>query len=210
MKAEDAIIYKLLDNIDVDTNGCFNWRKHCGNHGYGVTCYKNKLWTTHRLSFELFRRSIPTGMFVCHKCDNRRCLNPSHLFLGSAKDNSQDAIKKGRATKPPRSTQKLNPGQVREIAERYSNGAGSKSLAVEFGVTQRNILDICAGKTWQEVKRTKTERRPVQSKLTDDQVREIRARRLAGEQGTKIAMEFCITPSYVSAICKGRTLNRIQ
>jgi len=79
---------------DAET-GCWNWTRSRGSHGYGD--FRNdghKL--AHRWSYATFVGPIPDGMFVLHRCDNRRCVNPDHLFVGSADDNSKDMSAKGR------------------------------------------------------------------------------------------------------------------
>jgi hypothetical protein len=66
--------------------------------GYGqFGSVKSGVFTAHRYSYQLFKGQIPDGMFVCHSCDNRKCFNPSHLWLGTPKDNVQDMVKKGRS-----------------------------------------------------------------------------------------------------------------
>lgn len=67
-----------------------------GGYGYGVIKIGTTRWRTHRLSYVLFKGNIPKGMYVCHTCDMPACINPFHLFLGTAKDNAVDMTKKGR------------------------------------------------------------------------------------------------------------------
>lgn len=77
---------------------CWEWGRSIGNHGYGF-CYDKKVGkvtVAHRISYELHFGKIPKGLCVLHKCDNRSCVNPKHLFLGTAKDNALDKINKGR------------------------------------------------------------------------------------------------------------------
>lgn len=81
-----------------DENGCMNWKTHANQH-YGQFHYKSKVCGAHRVSWELHFGPIPNDLYVLHKCDNTKCVNPSHLFLGTQKDNLQDAKKKGRMPK---------------------------------------------------------------------------------------------------------------
>jgi hypothetical protein len=75
---------------------CLEWIGCCTGAGYGMFCHKGKNYLAHRASYTLYKGKIPGKMFVCHICDNRKCTNPNHLFLGTQKDNVQDMIKKKR------------------------------------------------------------------------------------------------------------------
>lgn len=77
---------------------CWPWQQKIGSSGYGVVyAGKGREARTHRVAFELTNGAIPVGLSVLHHCDNRPCCNPTHLFLGSAADNSRDMVAKGRA-----------------------------------------------------------------------------------------------------------------
>ncbi len=77
------------------TNGCWLWQGDT-SHGYGRIWKGKRRYAAHRVAYELSIGPIPDGMFACHHCDNRLCVNPAHIFIGTQKDNMQDWTKKGK------------------------------------------------------------------------------------------------------------------
>ena len=131
------------------TNDCWHWTgATAGGYGQIVNC---KIKTpAHRFSWELHFGQIPDGLFVCHHCDNKLCVNPDHLFLGTASDNMQDMIQKyGHPKQNASYHTRLTETKVRFI--RRSN-VTSPVLAKLYGVTAEAIQNARRRKTWRHIK----------------------------------------------------------
>lgn len=137
-KKRIAFFWSKVDKTD----SCWNWTGTLDIGGYGEI--GNKHLAAHRYAYELLKGPIPPGLLVCHTCDNRRCVNPDHLWLGTTQDNAIDAARKGR--KP--GTPKLTAEQVIEIRARFAGGnIKQTALAIEYGVSVSNIHVIVRGKS---------------------------------------------------------------
>ena len=128
--------------------------------GYGRVSISGRFTTAHRAAWLLFRdEQLAPGNFVCHRCDNKRCVRPSHLFQGSAADNTRDMIVKGRGklwsghSSPGEAngSAKLTEWQVRQIREELKRGMMTQTaIAKKYGVRQTAISAIKRGETWRE------------------------------------------------------------
>lgn len=135
------------------TTTCWNWIAGKNNYGYGVfgiTGTKVKLAT--HVSFEIENGPIPEGACVLHKCDNRACVNPNHLFLGTRNDNMQDMINKNRAKHPKGEDNHsiLKEFEVIEIRNK-SIEFSTEELSNQYKVSKQTIRDIINYKRWKHI-----------------------------------------------------------
>lgn len=128
---------------------CHEWCGCVAKNGYGQINANGKAAYAHRTAWELENGPVPDGQHVLHRCDNRRCVNTGHMFLGSLDDNMADMVAKGRQSKGShRHTAKLSEVDVLAIRASASKQA---ELADMFGVTQGIISMIRARRIWRHV-----------------------------------------------------------
>lgn len=142
---------------------CWPWRQSTKAGGYGQLMVARRNVLAHRYAYELTNGAIPAGQFVCHSCDNRRCCNPAHLWLGTPLDNVRDMYTKGRRRSPSpevvrvamakrgRTNAKLTIDDVRTIRQRRANGESLQSIANAYGVNQSNISKITRNQSWNDI-----------------------------------------------------------
>lgn len=94
---KETVLDRFLSKIN-KTDTCWLWTATKNHRGYGQFVYGKSAIQAHRFSYMIFCGPIPDGIFVCHACDVRECVNPEHLWLGTAQENTQDSMRKGRFT----------------------------------------------------------------------------------------------------------------
>lgn len=139
-------------NVTSNPDDCWNWGNYSKTRGYGRIGVAGKNRFAHRISYEIAFGEIPTGLLVCHRCDNPSCCNPNHLFLGTNGDNNADMMRKGRNAQPKGDQvkhSKLTSQQVRIIREVFAGGGISKAeLARQYGVDRSHMCRILKGTNW--------------------------------------------------------------
>lgn len=135
---------------------CWIWIGHVTQNGYGQIKYKSKALAAHRLSYEIHKGPISEGMYICHSCDNPRCVNPEHLWEGTHTDNMRDMYAKGRQRFNPVKGQdnrasKLTEAQVVYIKQQLKLGVKQRTLAIQFNVSDAAIHYIKTGEVWAHI-----------------------------------------------------------
>ncbi len=128
---------------------CWLWKSQTQPNGYGMFRVGPRTSSplyAHRVAWELAYGPIPAGQSVLHRCDQRNCVNPAHLFLGTHTDNMRDASAKRRLNVPRPNNHKVTDDQCAEIIARHAAGEKQCDLALEFGVTKGWVSMLINGK----------------------------------------------------------------
>jgi hypothetical protein len=136
-----------------DESSCWEWQAHVNSHGYGGI--RVKVWPgkwrnmhAHRLSYLLAYGECPDGAFICHRCNNSRCIRPDHLYAGDSYSNQADRRLAGN-----RPASKLTPQAIPLIVEWHREGVSLSEIGRRLGVSPGAIGHVVAGETWKEVPR---------------------------------------------------------
>lgn len=141
-----AVEVRFGTKVKVAESGCFEWGGHVTKNGYGQVSVSGKPHYAHRIAWELVNGAVPSGKFVCHRCDNRKCVNPNHLFIGSFDDNMADMVAKRRQAHGSKNMHaKLTESDVRKIRASTDR---NMDIAVQFNVSRPLISMIRNGRIW--------------------------------------------------------------
>lgn len=142
------------------SQNCWLWLGPKSEGPYGRFTIKNALYSPHRVAFVLWNTAIPINMCVCHTCDNPRCVNPSHLFLGTTLDNVRDKIRKnrysrvgnrGRVKGEKNGCAKLTEENIIQIRKLRKAGLTYKEIGQKFGISRTHTTRICCMRNWRHI-----------------------------------------------------------
>ena len=134
-----------------ENDECWNWIGALTHNGYGSMVIGGKDLRAHRISFAIHIGPVPEGVCVLHRCDNRRCCNPDHLFLGDWADNMRDMIAKGRSNHPSgedHQCAKITAKDAVRIRELLHEGKSASEVGTMFGLSKSQIGHIGRGLKW--------------------------------------------------------------
>ncbi len=138
---------RFFAKVAVRENGCHEWTGCLMPNGYGQIHRDGKTAYAHRVAYEIAYGS--TDAYVLHKCDNRKCVNPSHLFAGSFTENMADMVTKGRQARGDRNgRRKLSSVEVQQIRSEIGL---HREIATKYGVTPSLVSMIRSGRIWRNV-----------------------------------------------------------
>lgn len=208
MHIKQSIIDRFFSYTKISINKCIEWTKSVTYRGYGRFWHEGKSISSHRFSWIIKNGPIPTGLIICHSCDNTKCVNPDHLWLGTHKDNAKDRDYKKRSN---RRSKYLTQEQEEQIGFKYfKTEATQKELAQEYNVTRELINRTLIVNKFKDKYGVKSLHR---SKKISSAMRQVIIKMsLQGESKKDLARLFNVTPkaiNYHLKIAESREKNRV-
>lgn len=149
-----CLVCRALSRTERSSSGCLEFTGAVGNHGYPSFMVdkgpgKRRSYLGHRVVFEAAVRPLVAGEHVCHRCDNRRCLETAHMFVGSNADNTADKVKKGRQTKGADVPQAKLTDEV--VVRVLRDARSHRAIARDLGVSPSTVSLVKSRRSWRHV-----------------------------------------------------------
>lgn len=143
---------RILDNIKVDINNCWNWTLSA-RAGYGQLKHRGRTYKVHRIAANLWLDfDLNSPLLICHRCDNKKCVNPEHLFIGTHIDNAQDMVKKNRCNPPiGERNSKLTKEDILLIRLMRKFKTKNIEIAKTFNISPAATYNIAVAKRWRHI-----------------------------------------------------------
>lgn len=210
----EAALKKLVQNLSISERGCWEWTGST-TVGYGSLkipeIYGDFKILAHRLAWVAFKgKGITKGRFVCHHCDNPRCFNPDHLFLGTQEENLSDCSSKGRTmTGSLNGNSKYTREQILEVIELLKEGKSGVLINSITGISKTHISRIKHGYTWRADTATKEDMVNHNRKYSDEQINKVSELILEGILGNIEIAKICgVTKHTVCDMRRGKLYQR--
>jgi hypothetical protein len=136
---------EFFANVDI-VNGCWLWRGATFGSGYGRVLWEGRTYRSNRLAYILAVGPIPASLLICHHCDNRLCVNPDHLYLGTFDGNMYDKASRGRNTQ-----RKLTPDTVRAMRADRAAGATFQEISDRYSIGMTQTWRAVVGQSYRDV-----------------------------------------------------------
>ena len=148
----DRFLEKVSKGQDEEKD-CWIWTASTYRGGYGhfrrLVGGKWRMYKAHRYAYEAFKEQLEPGLQVCHTCDNPSCVNPAHLFSGTAKENNHDKMKKGRGGIPRNPKHKLlNKEIVEQMRDDYKKGMSQAEIHVKYNQSRQQVSRVVNNQIW--------------------------------------------------------------
>lgn len=158
--ANADFVSRIMRRTVPNDSGCIEWQGATGKKGHGRINYGGRLYSPHCVIWVAHHGQIPSGQLVCHKCDNPRCVNIEHLFLGSFSDNVRDMIAKGRNSQKRGAQHKLathTDADAIRVRELWLQGWSQREIVAISGCARAFIMKVLSGEIWSHCETLKAE-----------------------------------------------------
>ena len=152
-RVHKTMAQRFAEHITYEPNsGCWLWTAALSSYGYAATLIAQRQLLVHRVMFEQVYGAVPAGHILCHRCNVRSCVNPDHVYIGTALTNAQDAVRARRHTHGEMSGRaKLTDSAVSKMRTLHASGVRISVIAERFGVSRPTAAKACKGSSWKHV-----------------------------------------------------------